>query len=254
MNVFFRKPAVSVAILLCFLLFLVSPALAGSTQSKVKLNKNKATIYIGKTLQLKLTGTSSTVTWSSSRKSIATVDKNGLVTGKGVGTALITAKAGKKEYTCTVTVKESPVVMRPLSDHKEAIPNSLKLQSLSKTIYRIRNMNRLVNNSRNYSNKRMAERIQNFNRALDSIPDDIPVYLYFVENSRTHPIAASFAKDSDAYRYLKNNFHADYFDHLKYTTFKAFCSYFYTTDHHWNFRGSYQGYLPGHCAYAQGCG
>ena len=35
----------------------------------------------------------------------------------------------------------------------------------------------------------------------------------------------------------------DAYDHLKYRTFEQFCDYFYSTDHHWNHRGSYQGYV-----------
>ena len=48
-----------------------------------------------------------TVTWTSSAPSVATVDENGKVTGVGIGTATITAKANDSsgvKGTCTVTV------------------------------------------------------------------------------------------------------------------------------------------------------
>ena len=48
--------------------------------------------------------TDKTVTWTSSNKAIATV-ADGVVTGVAAGQAVITAKAGDKEATCTVTVK-----------------------------------------------------------------------------------------------------------------------------------------------------
>ena len=46
------------------------------------------------------------VTWSSSNKKVATVDKNGVVTAVKKGTVTITAKtSGGKKATCKVTVK-----------------------------------------------------------------------------------------------------------------------------------------------------
>ena len=73
--------------------------------NKVKLNKSKVTLYVGKTTTLKVKGTSKKVTWSSSNKKVATVNKKGKVTAKKKGTATITAKASGKKYKCKVTVK-----------------------------------------------------------------------------------------------------------------------------------------------------
>ena len=47
-----------------------------------------------------------TVTWSSDNTAVATVDATGRVHAVAVGTAIITAKAGDKLATCTVTVTE----------------------------------------------------------------------------------------------------------------------------------------------------
>lgn len=74
--------------------------------AKIKLNKKKATIYVGKSVQLKIKGTKSKVKWTSNKKSVAKVDSKGKVTGKKAGKAIITAKVGKKKYKCTVIVKE----------------------------------------------------------------------------------------------------------------------------------------------------
>ncbi len=73
--------------------------------TKVKLNKTKATIYVGKSVQLKIKGTKSKVKWTSNKKSVAKVSSNGKVTGKKAGKAVITAKVGKKKYKCNITVK-----------------------------------------------------------------------------------------------------------------------------------------------------
>ena len=71
----------------------------------VALNKTKATIVAGSTVKLKVTGTSKTPTWSSSNTKVAKVSSSGKVTGVKAGTAVITAKIGKKKYECTVKVK-----------------------------------------------------------------------------------------------------------------------------------------------------
>jgi hypothetical protein len=75
----------------------------------VKLSKKTLSLEVGKSSTLKISGTKSKVTWTTSKKSIATVS-NGKVTGKKVGTATITATVNKKKYTCKVTVKEKDLV------------------------------------------------------------------------------------------------------------------------------------------------
>lgn len=80
-------------------------ASSGSSSTKVKLNKTSATLTEGKTLQLKLNGTSSKANWTSNQKSVATVNSKGLVTAKKKGSAVITAQVGSKNYSCKLTVK-----------------------------------------------------------------------------------------------------------------------------------------------------
>jgi hypothetical protein len=88
----------------------IMPTLSNTTTveaaTKVKITKSKVTITIGKTSKLQVSGTTKTVTWSTSDKTVATVSSKGKVTAKAVGTATITATVDKKNYTCKVTVKE----------------------------------------------------------------------------------------------------------------------------------------------------
>lgn len=74
--------------------------------SKVKINKTKATMYVGTPKTLKVTGTTKKVTWKSSNKKIAIVSAKGKVTPKKAGTVVITAKVSGKNYKCKVTVKK----------------------------------------------------------------------------------------------------------------------------------------------------
>lgn len=126
---------------------------------------------------------------------------------------------------------------------EEEIPEELTLIPASESVFQVRGMRRLVNLSSQYSPELMDERIDNFNEVLDALTPHIPVYLYFAENSRTHPIQQQFSVDSEAYLYLKERLHTDGADHIKYGSFREFCNLFYATDHHWNYRGSYQAYV-----------
>ena len=75
----------------------------------VTLNKTELTLEVGGEETLTATvapddATDKAVTWSSDNTAIATVE-NGKVTAIAAGTATITAKAGDKTDTCSVTVK-----------------------------------------------------------------------------------------------------------------------------------------------------
>ncbi len=85
----------------------VSPAapVVAKAAKKIKLNKKKVNLVKGKTVKLKVKGTKKKVTWKSSKKKVATVNKRGKVTAKKKGTATITAKVAGKKLKCKVTVK-----------------------------------------------------------------------------------------------------------------------------------------------------
>lgn len=70
----------------------------------MSLNKKAIAVCLGKTQIFSVTGTDAKVKWSSSKKKVATVSKRGRVTGKHIGTAVITAKAGKTKRRCVVKV------------------------------------------------------------------------------------------------------------------------------------------------------
>ena len=87
--------------------FLPAPQNTATVEAatKARLNKTKATLIKGQTLNLKMSGAKSSVKWSSSKSGIATVNAKGKVTARKKGTAVITAKVGKQKYTCKITVQ-----------------------------------------------------------------------------------------------------------------------------------------------------
>lgn len=118
------KRVLALVLTLVLAITLITPT-SVSAAKKVKLNKTKATIYVGKSTTLKLKNNKKKVKWSSSNKKVATVSKKGKVKGKKAGKATITAKVGKKKYKCKVIVKKktaqkknnaSPVVVLSAKD------------------------------------------------------------------------------------------------------------------------------------------
>ena len=79
--------------------------------TSVTLDKTELALTVGDAaVQLKATvapdnATDKTVTWTSDKPAVATVDATGKVTAVAGGEAIITAKAGDKTATCKVTVK-----------------------------------------------------------------------------------------------------------------------------------------------------
>ena len=83
---------------------------------KVSLTETKKTVVEGNSVTLSVTftpgnATNKKVTWSTSNKSVATVDSNGKVTGVKPGKATITVKTedGGKTATCEVTVEKKTI-------------------------------------------------------------------------------------------------------------------------------------------------
>ena len=79
---------------------------APKSKAKIRINKKKVTMYVGKKLKLKIKGIKAKkVKWSSSNKKVATV-KKGIVKAKKKGRVIITAKVKGKKYKCKINVKK----------------------------------------------------------------------------------------------------------------------------------------------------
>lgn len=91
-------------VLLALCIAVLLPMGAGRVQAAApQLSNKNVKLAVKEKKTLKVTGTTKTVKWSSSKKNVAAV-KNGRVTAKQPGLTVITAKVGKKKLTCRVRV------------------------------------------------------------------------------------------------------------------------------------------------------
>lgn len=95
-----------------------------------KINSAKFSMTVGTKKQVRVLNTINRVAWVSSNKSIAVVDKKGLVAARKAGKVKITGKLHGKNYTSVITVKKSfakPVTLSKKSA-KILIGSSLQLK------------------------------------------------------------------------------------------------------------------------------
>lgn len=85
-------------------------------KTTITLNKTEASLERDEVLRLSATTSNgSKVSWKSNKKSVATVDEYGKVTGAKPGEAIITATADGSSATCIITVKQPTVKLNKSS-------------------------------------------------------------------------------------------------------------------------------------------
>lgn len=104
-----KKGIRSLAILLVLVLTLgFSPVTNVEAKAAPRLNYKKVTLVQGKKKKLKVRNLRKRrkVKWYSTKKSVATVNRKGVVKAKKKGKTYIVAKVGKKKYRCKIIVKK----------------------------------------------------------------------------------------------------------------------------------------------------
>ena len=81
---------------------------------------------------------------------------------------------------------------------------------------------------------------KSFNKVTGAFKN-LDTYVYLVESSRSMDMDHMEA-DSELWKVIQENYPNSTIGHLKISSVEDYCRYFYKTDHHWNYRGSYQGY------------
>lgn len=86
------------------LMMIVTVAAVPSSAASAKLSKSSISLTKGYSTTLSVSGTTSSVTWTTGNKNVATVTSKGKVVGKQVGSTYIYAKVNSTTLKCKVTV------------------------------------------------------------------------------------------------------------------------------------------------------
>lgn len=91
-------------------------------------------------------------------------------------------------------------------------------------------------------NEEMAPKIEDYNKTFVEFPDT-EFFMYYIEKDTD--INLQTGEKAQFYKYLSNGLELPEQNKSCFTidSFEEFRTYFYETDHHWNYMGSYQGYL-----------
>lgn len=101
------KQATKKSLLMFLLLTVFAMAIpSANAEAAISLNVKSKEMYVGESFTLKVNGANKKVKFSSTKKSVASVNKNGKVIAKKSGKATIKAKVAKKTLKCSVTVKD----------------------------------------------------------------------------------------------------------------------------------------------------
>lgn len=124
-----KKQTCIITMLFAIVITMLAATSTYAAKSKVKLNITKKTVYMDSTFKLKAS-TKEKVTWKSSDKKVATVDKKGNVHAVNKGKAVITATVAGSKAKCTVTVKAAKVkVTLNIKEKTIYVKNKLKLKA-----------------------------------------------------------------------------------------------------------------------------
>lgn len=123
------------ALLLSLALVITLIPATDSRAASIKLNKKNASVFVSKSITLKVSGTKKQVKWSSANPEIASVSK-GKVTGKKPGKTIISAKVSGKTMKCTVIVKYNQAVgNKNITSVKTDLYNGILIKYTNKNNY-----------------------------------------------------------------------------------------------------------------------
>ena len=91
-----------------------------------------------------------------------------------------------------------------------------------------------------YDPEAVKEQARSFNKSLEDYPE-VERFVYLLNSSRTTDMA-HIAEEPRIYSVIQKAFSGSRTDYLSMSSAEDYARYFYSTDHHWKYEGSYTGY------------
>ena len=117
--------------------------------------------------------------------------------------------------------------------------------SRGQDIYRLGNTGYLVENWRAFMTPQYLNNVRANAKQLNQyvpLGGGVKKYIYFIESSRSVNLNSDLTGENEVYAFLKEHYEADGFGTLALEKPEDYLNWFYKSDHHWNYKGSYKGY------------
>lgn len=88
--------------------------------------------------------------------------------------------------------------------------------------------------------EKAREQAESFNKVTGAFKK-LETYVFLVESSRSMDMD-KMDEESALWKLIQENYTRSTIGHLTVDSVDTYCEHFYKTDHHWNYRGSYEGY------------
>ena len=92
-----------------------------------------------------------------------------------------------------------------------------------------------------YSPENTLKQAKSFNKVMSAFRS-VKTYVYLINSSRTVDVEKDVAAVPQTYTDITESFTESKTDYLRMNSLEDYASFFYTTDHHWNYHGAYVGY------------
>lgn len=118
---------------------------------------------------------------------------------------------------------------------------NIKYIPISNNVYYYGDSNYMVFKGRSLNDK-TKEKINKIAKQYNENFKGIDSYFYFVNQSKSINFNTVSEDENQFLTYIKDKFQFKDETGLKVSSYEQYKNYFYQTDHHWNYKGSYQGY------------
>lgn len=127
-----------------------------------------------------------------------------------------------------------------VTEEKKKEVRNIKYIPISNNVYHYGDSEYMVFKYRNVKN--YTDKIDQMAKVYNKRFADVDCYFYMVTNSKAINFNTVDETENEFLTYVKETFTNFKCDGLKIDSYEQYMDYFYETDHHWNYKGSYKGY------------